>query len=270
MNITSLMARMAFPVFGKFGLSLTYKTSAEDFKALIAKIRPFKTDKDLIRLGPAADGGYLVPDDLEGIEACFSPGVGPSSGFEEDCSDRGMKVFLADGSVDGPKSSNRNLTFIKKYIGPVTKGNFITMDDWVKDSISRQDSDLLLQMDIEGWEYLSLLSTSNELLRRFRVIVVEFHNLARLWNSDFFRLASSAIDKLTINHDPIHMHINNYGGIEVLNGFEIPRMIEMTFLRKDRIRVKKIQTTLPHPLDVDSDVTKPKKNLPRFWYGLQQ
>ena len=26
-------------------------------------------------IGGAGDGGYLVPDDLDGIEYCFSPGV---------------------------------------------------------------------------------------------------------------------------------------------------------------------------------------------------
>lgn len=53
-------------------------------------------DKGLIRLGPMSYEGYLIPDDLEGIEACFSPSVGFNSIFEKDCADRGMKVFLAD------------------------------------------------------------------------------------------------------------------------------------------------------------------------------
>jgi hypothetical protein len=42
---------------------------------LIQSLAPQTTDKALIRLGPNKDGGYLVPNDLDGIEACFSPGV---------------------------------------------------------------------------------------------------------------------------------------------------------------------------------------------------
>ena len=38
-----------------------------------------------------------------------------------------------------------------------------------------QGQDFLLQMDIEGGEYLSLLATPQELLRRFRIIVLEVH-----------------------------------------------------------------------------------------------
>ncbi len=40
-------------------------------------------------MGGENDGGYLVPDDLEGIEYCFSPGVSNIATFELDCLNRG-------------------------------------------------------------------------------------------------------------------------------------------------------------------------------------
>jgi hypothetical protein len=73
--------------------ALTDKNSLE---SLLHKLYPMSTDKELIRLGPEGDGGYLVPDDLAEIEACFSPGVSVISGFEKACADLGIKVFLAD------------------------------------------------------------------------------------------------------------------------------------------------------------------------------
>ncbi len=36
---------------------------------LIQSLYPYRTQFNLIRLGPKEDGGYLVPDDLDGIEA---------------------------------------------------------------------------------------------------------------------------------------------------------------------------------------------------------
>ncbi len=62
--------------------------TANEVRELINKLRPISCDKTLIRLGPKGDGGYLVPDDLEGIVACFSPGVGSISKFEKDCTER--------------------------------------------------------------------------------------------------------------------------------------------------------------------------------------
>ena len=65
------------------------------------------------RLGPDGDGGYLVPDDLAGIEYTFSPGVSTESGFEAALAARGQRVFLADYSVDGPAEANANFAFEK-------------------------------------------------------------------------------------------------------------------------------------------------------------
>jgi len=154
-----------------FGISITKLTAENDLKILIEKLRPVTTDLDLIRLGPDGDGGYLVPNDFEGVEACFSPGVGPSSGFENSCSELGMKVFLADKSVDGPASVDKNFSFEKKYIGGIVSNDFLTLDQWVEESSVGSESDLLLQMDIEGYEYEALYNVSSALMNRFRIMV---------------------------------------------------------------------------------------------------
>jgi len=54
---------------------LTRMTSIDRVSSLLKKLYPISCDKNLIRFGPKGDGGYLTPDDFEGIEACFSPGV---------------------------------------------------------------------------------------------------------------------------------------------------------------------------------------------------
>ena len=45
-------------------------------------LKPKASKTPLIRIGGDIDGSYLVPDDLDGITACFSPGVG--EGGEEE------------------------------------------------------------------------------------------------------------------------------------------------------------------------------------------
>ena len=77
-------------------------TPVARLRALIEKLSPVTCGKELIRLGDDGDGGYLLPDDLGGIAACFSPGVGYSSKFEIDVAARGIRVHMADASVDGP------------------------------------------------------------------------------------------------------------------------------------------------------------------------
>jgi hypothetical protein len=183
-------------------------TKRNDLDALLKLLYPVETDKTLIRLGPDGDGGYLVPDDLIGIEACISPGVCFTSGFEKACADLGMKVLMADASVDQPATFHPSFHFTKKYVGAITNDNFITIDSWVSSCISSKTSDLLLQIDIEGYEYETFLAMSDSLMKRYRVIVVEFHSLDQLLNRPFFQLVSSVFHKIRQTHTCVHIHPN--------------------------------------------------------------
>lgn len=245
----------------------TLMTDRRDLQSLLKKLYPLSTNKELIRLGPKGDGGYLVPNDLVGIQACFSPGVSFESGFEKDCADLGMKVFLADKSVDGPTVKNELFHFTKKFVGVTSNDNFMTIDDWVASSLQEKHSDLLLQIDIEGYEYEVFLSASNALMKRFRIIAAEFHALNMLWSRPFFSLAGRAFEKILQTHSCVHIHPNNIQLPLQINGLDIPQMMEFTFLRKDRIENHSYQNNFPNPLDYDNTDYNPPLTLPKCWYG---
>lgn len=229
------------------------KTNKEEVLELIKKLFPKKTEKPLIRMGPNGDGGYLLPDDLENIEACFSPGVDQTSGFEEDCSRAGMKLFLADKSVDYPpiKLPAEKFNFIKKFIGYTQNDDYITMDEWVNQANLKENSDLLLQMDIEGFEYFTFINMTLSLQKRFRIIVIELHSLHKLWDEEFFKLASAALEKILQTHTCVHIHPNNCCGVDKKHGVKTARLAEFTFLRNDRGILNEYQCSFPHPLDFD-------------------
>ncbi len=244
------------------------RTDSEKIGELIRKLRPLLSGIDLVRLGSNSDGGYVLPDDLNGIAACFSPGVGNMSGFEKDCADRGMSVFLADGTVDSPAMTNDKFHFIKKNIGAVNTDNCITLDKWVADSLSQEGADLLLQMDIEGSEYETFLSISESLMKRFRIMVVEFHWLHLLCSRPFFALVAPVFDKILQTHDCIHIHPNNYDMPKRKFSLDIPPTMEFTFLRKDRMRGSGgYASVFPHKLDSDNGKDRPALLLPPCWQG---
>lgn len=265
--MSDLNERIAIQALGLIGGYPTFATPTDELKGLIQRLRPISPGVDLIRLGPTGDGGYLVPNDLEGISACFSPGVAKCSDFEKDCADRGMRVFMADKSVDAPATSHDKFFFIKKYIGAISEGDFITMDDWVAASLPQDQSDLLLQMDIEGFEYQTLLGMPINLLNRFRILVIEFHDLPRLWSLPYFSLASVAFAKILKNHACVHIHPNDCCGSITKNGIEVPRIMELTFLRRDRVKATSFATVFPHPLDHKNGAETPDLPLPRCWYS---
>jgi hypothetical protein len=252
-------------VAGGLGMHAAPRTSKSSVQSLMQALRPRDAGIELIRIGPDGDGGYLVPNDLGGIAEAFSPGVSTESGFEAELAERGMRVFLADYSVDGPAVAHPRFVFDKRFVGCLTDERYVTLDDWCATKVGASDTDLLLQMDIEGAEYETLLAASPALLARFRIMIIEFHWLPELWSQPFFAIAARAFHKLLATHAVVHIHPNNCCGSVKSGGLEIPRIAEFTLLRRDRLRATGYATTFPHPLD-RPNVAKQPLDLPRCWY----
>jgi hypothetical protein len=250
---------------GGAGLHIADRTAPEEVRRVLQSLRPVNGGYELIRLGPDGDGGYLVPDDLAGIEYAFSPGVSTESGFEAALAARGLRVFLADFSVDGPAQANPNFVFRKKYVGCLSDDTFMTLEEWKSTAIGKRDGDLLLQMDIEGGEYETLLSCPTDLLKQFRIMVIEFHYLHELLNKRFFELVSRAFQRLVQTHSVVHIHPNNCCGSVRAGDLELPRIAEFTFHRNDRLRERAACRTFPHPLD-RNNTRKATLVLPSCWY----
>ncbi len=247
------------------GIFIDPMVSTEKLQALASAIRPQKCSHELIRLGANSDGGYLVPNDIDGIEACFSPGVDDIASFEQALYERGIGSHLADYSVDSIPSGTAALSFTKKFLGANTFDHFISLEDWVTSlAPNSEDDSLLLQMDIEGGEYETLLACPKNILSKFRVMVIEFHQIETWAQSDFFNLVSATFRKLLSTHHVIHNHPNNAMGIVDLNGFKAPRVFELTFIKKSRSSITG-PASLPHALDFPNVNYLPDIQLPPQW-----
>lgn len=258
----TLLARL-LALIGGFPTRLTPRDALGD---LIGRLHPLACGRELRRLGPARDGGYLVPDDLPGIATCLSAGIGCDSGFEFDCAELGMDVFLADGSVPGPAVTHPRFHFTRRHLGSNTSRDRVSPDAWAASIPGDSAGDLLLKLDIEGAEYEVLHSASDALLARCRIVVIEFHHLGQLWSAPFFRLAAPAFDKLLRTHACVHIHPNNGGGGALrLRGLDLPPVMEFTFLRHDRMPPSpRHRTDFPHPLDRDN-TSRATLPLPATW-----
>jgi len=244
---------------------LTKQTPSPHVRALIDALRPAMTQVPLVRIGPEGDGGYLVPDSLAGINACFSPGVSTESGFEMQCAERGMDVFLADGSVIAPPVNHPRFRFTPKHIGLVDNSQTITLDSWISSTGIDEGDDLLLQMDIEGFEYPALASLSMHRLQQFRFIVVEFHRLYLLWSRPSFELMDGVFRKILQTHACVHIHPNNVAASFSHDGITIPSVMEFTFARCNDTSLITLPGTYPHPLDQPNSSANPETVLPKCW-----
>jgi hypothetical protein len=235
-------------------------------KDLIQSIKPVKTNFELIRVGGNNDGGYLVPNDLEGITACFSPGVDVTASFEKDLLGRGIKSHLADASVDAPPDGLEVASFTKKYLDGVNTEGYMTLSDWMFRN-SYSGDDLILQMDIESAEYVTILSTPSEVLCNFRIMAIEIHDVQNWFNNPLaWDIVQTFFHKLLQDFHVVHNHPNNNCQFIDVDGLLMPTVFELTFLRKDRSPATGFCTEFPHPLDMPNVLDKPDRPLPEGMY----
>lgn len=118
----------------------------------------------------------------------------------------------------------------QKNVGAFKSDYDITIYTWINSVYQEKVPELLVQMDIEGREYETILSLKDNNLKKFRILVIEFHKLDQFFNRSFFRIASSAFAKIIYTHTCVHIHPNNCSEIKTVNGITIAEVMEFTLL----------------------------------------
>lgn len=247
-------------------MPLSPREQASKLGEFLARLAPISSEHPLIRVGNSNDGGYLVPDDLEGVARCFSPGVSSVADFEAALVRRGIACSLTDYSVSNAPISGPLVSFEKKFLGTVIDDKYTTLSSWIGRLAPSTDNEMLMQMDIEGAEYEVLLDTPLEVLRRFRIVVVEFHYLDALLSPMGLKLAQAVFDKMLALFKVVHIHPNNSREPIRYGRFTIPPVMEITFHRSDRISVAYPATSFPHALDMPCCPWREDYPVPSCWY----
>jgi len=242
-------------------------------------MKPKPSPVPLIRIGGDRDGSYLLPDDLDGITACFSPGVNNFKYFEDYIAEHyGIDCHMCDFSSDVEKFKTPIVedkqTFRKKWLDVEGAADSITLESWVNDCAP--SGDLLMQIDIEGAEYRNILAAPDSTLSRFRIVVIELHGLKRILEAGVFRnVIAPFFEKMDRHFVCVHAHPNNCNGAVTVPGtdIDIPAVLELTFIRKDRLGTTALQhpPMLPHPLDIAGNmIRRPPLFLGAAWSGGQR
>ena len=158
--------------------------SGKSRESLFAEVQPVKlTNCQFERLGDAHDGGYLVCANLLGPEqSAYSYGINGNDAWGCQVSGRlGIPVHQYDCfNTDRPVCSVGTLVFHEECVGPARQTDEGRVFDTVQAQIARNgdaDKRLIMKMDVEGAEWPSLLSASDEDLKRISQLTVEFHDV---------------------------------------------------------------------------------------------
>ncbi len=250
--------------FDFFNLYIEKKTLKKDLSKVLKKLLPYTTEFDLIRLGENNDGGYLIPNDLSDISQNYSAGVGNLTKFEKDLEEKYSIISsMVDFNDVDKKLLPSRAKFQKKKIGISTYQENLSINDW----LNEESGEIILKMDIEGDEYLTLSSMSDENINKIRILVVELHDLRHLRNYFFFKTFKNFISKLSNFFYVCHLHVNNASKITNIDGYDVPDMLEVTLIRKNR--VKKFTNKfapIPHKLDQKTVIKQKEIFLDKNWY----
>lgn len=216
-------------------LGLTPKDKVHE---LLMKLQPINNGHQLVRIGGQSDGGYLLPNDFHDISVCFSPGSNLLWNFERELAESyGIRSYICDSEDQRPPDLSDLQTFSAHWVGPYSDGEkVLSLQDWILNSLTDSTKgDWILQMDIEGAEFLTLLALPNSLLERFRIITIELHFLETIKNRFAFeQIYKPFFEKILSRFDIVHLHPNNCCGLWSYGSIKFPRIVELTLHRKDR------------------------------------
>lgn len=217
---------------------------------IMKKLEPMKAvDCRKIRIGKECDGGYVMLDDFEGINAAYSIGICDEVSWDLNIADRGIDVFQYDHTIEALPIKHARFNWIRKGLGAAVTNELETLPRLLEMNGHSERSDLLLKCDIEGCEWDVLGNLPPKYLRQFRQIVIEIHYLERLVEVEFSMLVERAISVLTSHHRVVHVHANNHRPYSIIGGVPLPSVLELTLARIDDVCLQKTDEVFPSQLD---------------------
>jgi hypothetical protein len=216
-------------------------------------LRPRKlVGSEKVRLGRLYDGGYVMIDRFDGVEAAYSLGINDDVSWDLDVAARGIPCFQYDPTIEALPKQHSLFQWKPVWIGGDVDraANRETLESLIGQNGHENSRNLILKCDIEGAEWPVLQQTPTRVMRQFRQIVIEFHNLGMLADPNHGNNVRNAFLNLTASHHVVHVHANNFAGWQVVGGVPVPEVLELTLLRKDEGQFDISDERFPSELDM--------------------
>lgn len=215
-----------------------------EFNEIFELLTPYTiNDYTKLRLGKDNDSGYVVPRELiSQIDRCYTYGAGPDISFETDIStsNKLIKTYIYDHTVDYPSVIKENVFFKKEGIGAILQGQLNTLKNHLAEN-NDSGARFLLKLDIEGAEWDVLDSLEKEVLYNVPVLIIELHWLSTL--ADLL-LYTRVLKKINEQFVPFHIHPNNCARFLSINGKVFADVLEVTYIHKKYVIDKVKQSEL--------------------------
>ena len=144
--------------------------------------------------------------------------------------DNDIDIFMYDHTINNLPFQNPKFHWKKIGLTGIKNNNYNlkTLSELIEDNGHSNETNMILKMDIESyeWDVFQYLPINN--LRQFKYIVVEFH-----FSSSNHLKYYNILKKIMVTHQIFHIHCNNCGSIIKLDGYSICNLMEISFIQKE-------------------------------------
>ena len=201
--------------------------------------------KNRILLGDKSDGCYVLLDDFDNIKIAYSFGISNNIQFDKALADKGIDVFMYDHTINSLPYQNPK--FHWKKLGLCGKKTFKTnlknLENLIKENGHTNEENMILKMDIEKWEWESLIDVNEETLNQFKYIAIEYHfDDEKTVQNEY--LYYNVLKKISKTHQPFYVRCNgdrgyvvNFGNNRICHIMEVSYIIRKgnKFIKDDTI-----------------------------------
>ncbi len=213
---------------------------------------PYLTKYTKFRIGKNNDGGYVFLKELfDDAKHVYSYGIASETSFDQACQNYGKNVFMYDPTINGEyvkdmlniqddeecKQNNGKPMHIPKFNFNIHSHNlYFKKQPFSKDFLNHvienghaNETNMVLKIDVEGWEYDGLLNCDEKVFENFSQIGMEVHNLYEMHGDGFPKPKIEMFERLLKHYKIVHIHGNTHGKIQDW----LPSELEILFLRND-------------------------------------
>lgn len=251
-----------------FNQLVEVNATAEYYARLRARLKIKKiVGKNLVRVGKANDGGYIMVDDFKGNIA-YSFGISDDVSWDLGMANRGCEVFMYDPTIDGLPQGNARFRFFKEGIAgfEFRERNLNTLENFIKRNGHEDKNNMILKMDVEGAEWNFLAGVSSETLSKFDQMIFEFHGLIMPKNQSVMNATLACINKINQTHSLVHLHANNCSSLIILDDkILVPNILELTYVKTSNYELVDDEN-ISLPISIDEPNSESSIEIPLgFW-----
>ena len=212
-------------------------------EGILDELRPYAIPFTMRRYGnPNRDGGYgLLKKFTEESLIVYSLGVGvfiENILFDLQMADSGKRVYLYDDNLDELPKNHENFTYKRSYVSSENASKHI------EENGHKDETDILGQIDIEGAEYELFSEVDESYFKHFSQLSVEFHDL----HEPTVEMLN-VFKKLNKYYYIYHIHANNNRMVFDSEKGILPQVLEICFLRKDKLDFNPYFCKIPRPIN---------------------